>query len=53
MTDKCRDHGGHSDCENEAAPKMHPCPYNEDINDDDSPVCRCCDDCAHECAMDI
>jgi hypothetical protein len=32
--------------------KKHPCPYAEEINGDDTP-CTCCDECAHECAMDI
>lgn len=32
---------------------LHECPYNADINGDDTPVCNCCDKCAEECAMDI
>lgn len=40
------------DCENEAA-ELHPCPFREEIYDDDEFTCRCCDDCTHECAMDI
>ena len=29
-----------------------PCPYAQDINDDDSP-CECCDRCKDDCAMDV
>lgn len=30
----------------------HPCPYQQEINDSDSP-CTCCDKCTQECAWDI
>jgi hypothetical protein len=46
--DKC--HG----CEKNDSPGLHSCPYQCDINDncvDD--YCNCCDDCQHECAMDV
>jgi hypothetical protein len=29
-----------------------PCPYDEDIHNDDSP-CHCCTECRLECAMEI
>jgi hypothetical protein len=29
------------------------CPYANDVNNDDEQRCKCCDACAHECAMDI
>lgn len=29
------------------------CPYQSEISGDDEQRCECCDDCAHECAMDI
>ncbi len=33
---------------------FHACPFAEEINDDHDPEkCNCCDDCRHECAMDI
>ena len=36
------------------ATEPHPCPYAEEINDNDDPeFCTCCADCQHECAMDI
>lgn len=39
---------------NPATDDLHSCPYAEEINDDDSDDhCSCCDECAHECAMDI
>jgi len=36
-----------------ATEEIHSCPYNEDINNDDSDCCYCCEGCQHECAMDI
>lgn len=38
---------------NNGTDELHSCPYNADINNDDSPCCNCCSDCCHECAMDI
>jgi hypothetical protein len=33
---------------------LHSCPYASEINDNDDPeYCNCCDDCTHECCMDI
>ena len=34
---------------------LHSCPYASGINDNDDPeyYCNCCDDCTHECCMDI
>ena len=40
-------------CNNEATREMHPCPYQEDIWDNHDDSCFCCEDCTHECAMDI
>lgn len=37
---------------NKAEP-MHTCPFSEDINDDYETLCNCCDECRHECCMDI
>lgn len=31
----------------------HICPYAEEIYEDTNTLCTCCDNCAHECAMDI
>ena len=50
MTEKCE--GGHCKGKNDAE-EPHTCPYAEDINDDHESLCTCCNDCAHECAMDI
>ena len=33
--------------------EAHTCPYKAEINDDSITLCECCDNCAHECAMDI
>ncbi len=29
------------------------CPYAADVNNDTEQRCKCCAECAHECAMDI
>jgi hypothetical protein len=39
-------------CTNEAWP-AHICPYEQDINDDDTTLCNCCVDCHNECCRDI
>jgi hypothetical protein len=39
-------------CENQPE-EEHTCPYKSEISDDDESLCTCCEDCAHECAMDI
>ena len=31
----------------------HPCPYAQDIHNDDTVTCNCCDECMYQCAMDI
>lgn len=47
---KCDAIGG---CNNPAS-EPHSCPFASEINDNDEPeYCTCCDDCQHECAMDI
>lgn len=45
--------GMRDNCQNEATKEMHPCPYAQEIFDDDEDVCNCCDNCTYECAMDI
>lgn len=39
-------------CTNLAQP-LHPCPYGSEINGDNETLCNCCEDCEHECAMEI
>jgi hypothetical protein len=31
----------------------HQCPFQADVNSDRDTLCECCDDCQHQCAMDI
>jgi hypothetical protein len=31
----------------------HPCPYNQDINNDKEDNCNCCEACCQQCANDI
>jgi hypothetical protein len=31
----------------------HTCPYAEEINNNEKTLCDCCDECTHECCMDI
>ena len=33
--------------------KAHTCPYREDVHGDNESLCNCCEQCQHECAMDI
>jgi hypothetical protein len=40
-------------CTNNAEQEIHSCPYQEEIWDNNEPVCFCCKDCIHECGMDI
>ncbi len=37
----------------EGTEKLHACPLQDDIYDDDTEQCNCCEECTHECAMDI
>lgn len=40
-------------CKENEAEKKHPCPYEEDINDNSSNYCKCCDECRDDCIQDI
>lgn len=31
----------------------HTCPYKEEINFDSESLCTCCEECTHQCTMDI
>lgn len=31
----------------------HPCPFKQEIHDDRDTLCECCENCTHECAMDV
>jgi len=31
----------------------HPCPYDEDVNNNPDSSCTCCEECEYQCAMDI
>lgn len=42
-----------SSCKKRPATDPHPCPFKEDIHNDGETLCDCCDECAHECSMDI
>ena len=39
-------------CGKNPASEPHPCPFQSDVYDNDT-ECTCCDECTHECAMDI
>lgn len=45
--------GGRSECKNPPTEELHPCPYSEEIHDDSSDKCNCCEMCQQECADDI
>ena len=38
---------------NDGTSELHVCPYKSEINDNEEDLCNCCEDCQHECAMDI
>lgn len=40
-------------CGGEPNPCPVSCPYSDEINNDQTPPCNCCDSCRHECFMDI
>ncbi len=41
-------------CDKNPKKKYHSCPYAEEIGGNEDPeYCACCDDCRHECRMDI
>jgi hypothetical protein len=40
-------------CNVKVKPKLHPCPYACEIDNDCSDHCNCCDSCQDECAADI
>ena len=41
-------------CGGEGSEEAHPCPFEEEINDDHNPeYCTCCDDCTQGCKDDI
>lgn len=40
-------------CKKNPAASAHTCPFQCEINDNEEFECHCCDDCRHECAMDI
>jgi len=41
-------------CENPVeSDELHPCPFDEEINDNHDARCNCCEECTNECAMDI
>lgn len=39
-------------CGNDAI-NEHTCPFKEEINNDCESMCNCCEECMHQCAMDI
>ncbi len=40
------------ECGTEAI-EAHPCPYQEEINDDSETLCRCCEKCGVYCADEV
>lgn len=33
--------------------ELHPCPYQEDINENFEDYCNCCEECVYQCVQDI
>ncbi len=43
-----------SHCSHRGLPKpLHTCPFKTEMSDDDTTLCNCCEQCTHECAMDV
>lgn len=42
-----------SRCNKNDAAELHTCPFAEDVNNDTETLCDCCEECTHECEMDI
>ena len=40
-------------CKKNPAKELHTCPFQEDVHDDSTTLCACCDECTHQCGMDI
>jgi len=40
-------------CGRNPATKLHSCPYQIEINNNNDPYCTCCEDCENECKADI
>jgi hypothetical protein len=41
-------------CNKNPQTKPHACPFASEIDEDNNPeYCTCCEECEHECAMDI
>ncbi len=38
---------------NQGTSELHPCPYAEDVHNDFSAMCNCCDECIQQCSDDI
>ena len=31
----------------------HLCPFKEEVNNDEKSLCNCCEECTHDCLMDV
>ena len=40
-------------CQHNDVREPHTCPYSVDIYDDFETLCTCCEECTHECSMDV
>lgn len=40
-------------CKKNAASEPHSCPYLRDIEDDQTTMCTCCEECSGACADDV
>jgi len=40
-------------CKKAGSVLLHTCPYLEELHDDYETKCNCCEDCQHECLMEI
>ena len=40
-------------CGRKASEDTHPCPYQQEIYEDNESCCNCCSECEYQCSMDI
>lgn len=54
-TDKCmyKKNNLCTNCGNNPAKELHTCSYRSDVNNDDTTLCDCCEDCEYDCCQDI
>ena len=45
--------GMNKNCKNSPTADLHPCSYDSDLHNDQTPKCRCCEECQALCADEL